>query len=58
MHVLLVEDDPLIAQGIRAGLQLQGFTLDHMSHAAAAEQALQLGHFDAMILDEIGRAHV
>jgi two-component system, OmpR family, response regulator QseB len=47
----LVEDDPLIAQGIRAGLQLQGFTLDHMSHAAAAEQALQLGHFDAMILD-------
>lgn len=51
MHVLLVEDDPLIAQGIRAGLQLQGFTLDHMSHAAAAEQALQLGHFDAMILD-------
>lgn len=51
MHVLLVEDDPLIAQGLVAGLQLQGFTLDHMSHASAADQALQLGHFDAMILD-------
>lgn len=51
MHVLLVEDDALIAQGLLAGLQLQGFTLDHMSHAGAAEQALQLGHFDAMILD-------
>ena len=51
MHVLLVEDDLLIAQGVLAGLQLQGFTVDHMGHAAAAEQALQLGHFDAMILD-------
>ena len=51
MHVLLVEDDPLIAQGLVAGLELQGFTLDHMAHARAAEQALQLGHFDAMILD-------
>lgn len=51
MHVLLVEDDQLIAQGLVAGLELQGFTLDHMVHARAAEQALQLGHFDAMILD-------
>src|SRR5690554_6857888 len=51
MHVLLVEDDPLIAQGLVAGLELQGFTLDHMAHARAAEQALQLGHFDVMILD-------
>ena len=51
MHVLLVEDDLLIAQGVLAGLQLHGFTVDHMAHAAAAEQALQLGHFDAMILD-------
>lgn len=51
MHVLLVEDDSLIAQGLLTGLELQGFTLNHMTHAAAAEQALQLGHFDAMILD-------
>ena len=51
MHILLVEDDLLIAQGLVAGLQLQGFTLDHVAHAGAAEQALQLGHFDAMILD-------
>ncbi|HHX35906.1 MAG TPA: response regulator [Gammaproteobacteria bacterium] len=51
MHILLVEDDPLIAQGLLTGLQLQGFTLDHMAHAAAAEQALELGHFDAVILD-------
>lgn len=51
MHVLLVEDDHLIAQGLLTGLELQGFTLAHMTHVAAAEQALQLGHFDAMILD-------
>lgn len=51
MHILLLEDDLLIAQGLVAGLQLQGFTLGHMTHASAAEQALQLGHFDAMILD-------
>lgn len=51
MHVLLVEDDDLIAQGLVAGLELQGFTLAHITHVAAAEHALQLGHFDAMILD-------
>lgn len=51
MHILLVEDDLLIAQGLQTGLELQGFTLNHMAHAAAAEQALELGHFDAMILD-------
>lgn len=51
MHVLLVEDDTLIAQGLLTGLELQGFTLAHVTHVTAAEQALQLGHFDAMILD-------
>lgn len=30
MHILLVEDDLLIAQGLVAGLQLQGFSLDHL----------------------------
>lgn len=32
MHVLLVEDDQLIAQGLVAGLELQGFYLG--SHGA------------------------
>lgn len=28
MHILLVEDDPLIASGIAAGLAAQGMTVD------------------------------
>ena len=51
MHVLLVEDDHLIAEGVVAGLTVQGFTVDHMATAAAAEQALKLASFDALILD-------
>ena len=51
MHVLLIEDDHLIAEGIVAGLGVQGFTVDHMDTVAAAEQALELATFDALILD-------
>lgn len=28
MRILLVEDDPLLGDGIRAGLQQQGFQVD------------------------------
>ena len=51
MHILLVEDDAQIAEGLCAALALENFTVDHMLTAAAAEQALNLGHFDAVILD-------
>lgn len=51
MHILLVEDDAQIADGLCAALALENFTVDHVATATAAEQALSLGHFDAVILD-------
>ena len=51
MHILLVEDDAQIADGLCAALALENFTVDHVATATAAEQALALRHFDAVILD-------
>ena len=36
MHVLLCEDDHLIASGIVAGLDAQGLTVDRVATASAA----------------------
>lgn len=51
MHVLLIEDDPLVASGIVAGLRLHGLTVDHVSNAAHGHAALQASHFDLCVLD-------
>lgn len=51
MHVLLCEDDDLIASGIVAGLGAQGLIVDRVGTAAAAQSLLHTGHFDVMILD-------
>lgn len=51
MRVLLIEDNPLIASGIVAGLRLHTMTADHVSTAKEAQHALDNGHFDMLILD-------
>lgn len=51
MHILLVEDDALIASGIVAGLAAQNLTADHVATASAAEAMLRNGHFEVLILD-------
>ena len=51
MHVLLCEDDDLIASGIIAGLSAQGLTVDRVANAGAARVMLQAAHFDVMVLD-------
>lgn len=51
MHVLLVEDDPLVSSGIVAGLRLHGLTIDHVDTASQADAALAFSHFDVCILD-------
>ena len=51
MHVLLCEDDDLIASGIIAGLSAQGLTVDRVASASAARAMLQAAHFDVMVLD-------
>ncbi|AHF67933.1 MULTISPECIES: response regulator [Pseudomonas] len=51
MHVLLCEDDELIASGIVAGLSAQGLNVDRVASASAAYALLDVAQFDVMILD-------
>ncbi|EPJ5645144.1 response regulator [Pseudomonas aeruginosa] len=51
MHVLLTEDDDLIASGIVAGLNAQGLTVDRVASAADTQALLQVARFDVLVLD-------
>lgn len=51
MRLLLVEDDPLLGDGIRAGLSQQDYTVDWFKHGRDAEAALMSEHYDLMVLD-------
>ncbi|MGK0547801.1 response regulator [Halomonas cupida] len=51
MHVLLIEDDELVAAGIRAGLEAHELTVDHVASMAAARQAFATLKSDIVVLD-------
>lgn len=51
MRILLVEDDLLLAEGIREGLEKGGFAVDHLAAAEPAESALGLTQYDLAIVD-------
>ncbi|MCO2320255.1 response regulator [Pseudomonas aeruginosa] len=51
MHVLLTEDDDLIASGIVAVLNAQGLTVDRVASAADTQALLQVARFDVLVLD-------
>ncbi|HDY6113072.1 response regulator [Pseudomonas aeruginosa] len=51
MHVLLTEDDDLIASGIVAGLNALGLTVDRVASAADTQALLQVARFDVLVLD-------
>lgn len=51
MHILIVEDNSLVASGIKAGLELHGFACDIAPSLALANSHLAAGHFDACVLD-------
>lgn len=51
MRLLLVEDDPLIGDGIRAGLRQEDYSVDWFTEARTAEMALQSEQYDLMVLD-------
>lgn len=51
MRILLVEDDPVLADGLRAGLTLAGLTVDAVTGCADAQTALAGSRFDAVVLD-------
>lgn len=51
MHVLLIEDDNLVGEGIQVGLRLQGVTVDWIADGQQGAVVLQTGSYDVVILD-------
>lgn len=51
MRILVVEDDPLLGDGIKAGLEQAGFAADWIRDGTAAELALGTGSHAAVVLD-------
>ncbi|HCX32824.1 MAG TPA: DNA-binding response regulator [Rhodocyclaceae bacterium] len=51
MRILLVEDDPLLGDGVQAGLRQAGFAADWVRDGIAARTALSTESFAALVLD-------
>ncbi len=50
-HILLIEDETHIAQGLIFNLELEGFRVTHVETGAAARQAFRSQTFDLVVLD-------
>jgi DNA-binding response OmpR family regulator len=51
MRILVVEDDPLLGDGIQAGLRQAGYSVDWVRDGLAAEQAMAVESYTAVVLD-------
>lgn len=51
MRILLAEDDPMLGDGLRAGLRQQGFQVDWVRDGHAAERELCTSDYQAAVLD-------
>lgn len=51
MRLLIVEDDPILSDGLSVGLGLSGFTCDAVGTLADARAALKDHEFSAVVLD-------
>ncbi|OIN93349.1 MAG: DNA-binding response regulator [Comamonadaceae bacterium CG1_02_60_18] len=51
MRILLAEDDPMLGDGLRAGLRQQGFRVDWVRDGQAAEREISNGDYQAAVLD-------
>jgi two-component system OmpR family response regulator/two-component system response regulator QseB len=51
VRILLVEDDPLLGDGLRAGLRQLGFQVDWVRDGIAAERELRSDAYAATVLD-------
>jgi two-component system OmpR family response regulator/two-component system response regulator QseB len=51
MRILLAEDDPILGDGLRAGLRQNGFQVDWVRDGLAAERELASGVYAAGVLD-------
>ncbi|MDE1943302.1 MAG: response regulator [Betaproteobacteria bacterium] len=51
MRTLLVEDDPLLGDGIRAGLKQAGYAVDWARDGQTAKVSLETGEYALLVLD-------
>ncbi|TDQ59849.1 two-component system response regulator QseB [Mesocricetibacter intestinalis] len=51
MRILLIEDDPLIGNGLEVGLTKSGFTVDWFKEGDTGMAALSSAPYDAVVLD-------
>lgn len=51
MRLLLVEDDPVIADGLIRSLRAAGHAVDHATDGGAADEALKQYPYDLVVLD-------
>jgi len=51
MRILLAEDDPLLGDGLKAGLGQRGFQVDWVRDGEAAERELRARNHEAAVLD-------
>jgi len=51
MRLLVVEDDELLGDGLRAGLSNQGYTVDWLKDGRSASSAIKTENFDVIVLD-------
>jgi two-component system, OmpR family, response regulator QseB len=51
MRILVVEDDPVLSDGLKVGLGLCGATLDVVASCVDGQAALASSDFDAVVLD-------
>jgi len=51
VRILLIEDDTLIGDGIKAGLSKKGFSIDWFTEGKQGQAALFAAPYDAVILD-------
>lgn len=51
MRILIIEDDPVLSDGVRVGLSLAGATVDCVATCADARAAVAATRFDALVLD-------
>lgn len=56
MRLLLAEDDRSLGDGIRCGLELDGYALDWLTDGLRVEQSLKTARYDLVVLD-LGLPH-
>jgi len=51
LRILLVEDDPILGDGLKTAMQQQGYTVEWLKDGKQALQALKTDHFSLVLLD-------